>query len=83
MIKDMLKSKQKRLDRFGRQFEKAVDMVTRCIDHLTNINSSISESISEIQSYQSELSETCASLESAKQNNERVIRNFQALLNGE
>lgn len=80
---DFLNRSKKRLVRFGRKFDNAVSMITKLIDRLTSVNTMIDEEIRELDDYQQELVASRESLCSAKTNNERIIHNFNALLNGE
>ena len=54
------------LDSFNAQFDKAVSLIT--------------DTIQEIDDYQRELAETKDGLTAAREKNDRVIANFQALL---
>ena len=64
---DVLAQKKSRLDSYNAQFDKAVSLIT--------------DTIQEIDDYQRELAETKDGLTVAREKNERVIANFQALLN--
>lgn len=79
--KDILSQKRRRLNSYVSKFDKAVSLITRTIENLRNINRNISETIQEINEYQKELGETKAGLADAMEKNEKVIANFQALLN--
>lgn len=78
---DVLAQKKSRLDSYNAQFDKAVSLITDTIDNLGVISKNISDTIQEIDDYQRELAETKDELTVAREKNERVIANFQALLN--
>ena len=78
---DVLAQKKSRLDSYKAQFDKAVSLITDTIDNLGVISKNISDTIQEIDDYQRELAETKDGLTVAREKNERVIANFQALLN--
>ena len=78
---DVLAQKKSRLDSYNAQFDKAVSLITDTIDNLGVISKNISDTIQEIDDYQRELAETKDGLTVAREKNERVIANFQALLN--
>lgn len=78
---DVLAQKKSRLDSYNAQFDKAVSLITDTIDNLGAISKNISDTIQEIDDYQRELAETKDGLTVAREKNERVIANFQALLN--
>ena len=78
---DVLAQKKSRLDSYNAQFDKAVSLITDTIDNLGVISNNISDTIQEIDDYQRELAETKDGLTVAREKNERVIANFQALLN--
>ena len=78
---DVLAQKKSRLDSYNAQFDKAVSLITDTIDNLGVISKNISDTIQEIDDYQRELAETKDGLTVAREKNERVIVNFQALLN--
>ena len=78
---DVLAQKKSRLDSYNAQFDKAVSLITDTIDNLGVISKNISDTIQEIDDYQRELAETKDGLTVAREKNERVVANFQALLN--
>ena len=78
---DVLAQKKNRLNAYVAQFDKAVSLITDTIDNLGVINRNINDTIQEIDDYQRDLAETKAGLTVAREKNERVIANFQALLN--
>lgn len=78
---DVLAQKKNRLNAYVAQFDKAVSLITDAIDNLGVINRNINDTIQEIDDYQRELAETKDGLTVAREKNERVIANFQALLN--
>ena len=77
---DVLAQKKSRLDSYNAQFDKAVSLITDTIDNLGVISKNISDTIQEIDDYQRELAETKDGLTAAREKNDRVIANFQALL---
>lgn len=79
--KDVLSQKRAELDTYINQFNSAISMVTNTVASLSSINAGISEKIREIEEYQAELDATKTGLVDAKDQNERVIQNFNALLN--
>lgn len=78
---DVLTQKQSRLATYNTQFETAVSLITLTIDQLSGIVAGIDTTIQEIDDYQNELAATRSGLCDAKEKNQRVIRNFQSLLN--
>lgn len=77
---DVLAQKKNRLNSYVAQFDKAVSLITDTIDNLGVINGNINTTIQEIDEYQQELAETRTGLAEAKERNDKVIANFQALL---
>lgn len=77
---DVLAQKKSRLDSYNAQFDKAVSLITDTIDNLGVISKNISDTIQEIDDYQRDLAETKAGLTEARDKNDKVIANFQALL---
>lgn len=77
---DVLAQKKNRLNSYIAQFDKAVSLITDTIDNLGIINGNINTTIQEIDQYQQELAETRTGLAEAKERNDKVIANFQALL---
>ena len=77
---DVLKAKRKELGVYQTKFNNAVSLVSDAIQNLSEINNDISQKIIEIDEYQKELSQTREGLNNAKSKNEKVIRNFSALL---
>lgn len=77
---DVLAQKKNRLNAYVAQFDKAVSLITDTIDNLGVINGNINTTIQEIDEYQQELAETRTGLAEAKERNDKVIANFQALL---
>lgn len=78
---DVLAQKKNRLNAYVAQFDKAVSLTTDTIDNLGVINGNINSTIQEIDEYQQELAATRTGLAEAKERNDKVIANFQALLN--
>lgn len=77
---DVLAQKKNRLNSYVAQFDKAVSLITDTIDNLGVINGNINSTIQEIDEYQQELAATRTGLAEAKERNDKVIANFQALL---
>ena len=77
---DVLAQKKNRLDSYNAQFDKAVSLITDTNDNLGVISRNIADTIQEIDDYQRELAETKDGLTAAREKNDRVIANFQALL---
>lgn len=78
---NILAQKKKRLNSYVAKFDKAVSLITVTIDRLGVINSNINGTIQEIDECQQELAATRNGLTEAKARNDKVIANFQALLN--
>ena len=78
---DVLAQKRNQLNSYVAQFDKAVSLITDTIDNLGFINGNINSTIQEIDEYQQELAATRTGLAEAKERNDKVIANFQALLN--
>lgn len=78
---DVLAQKKGRLDSYNAQFDKAVSLITGTIANLGIISKNIADTIQEIDDYQRELTETKDGLIVAREKNDQVIANFQALLN--
>jgi len=78
---DVLAQNKNRLNAYVAQFDKAVSLITDTIDNLGVINGNINSTIQEIDEYQQELAATRTGLAEAKERNDKVIANFQALLN--
>jgi hypothetical protein len=81
--KDVLKQKQKELNTYIDWADTAISLVTSTIDTLGAINESIDTEIQEIDEYQAKLTATRSGLTSARAKNERIIKNFNALINAE
>lgn len=77
---DMLEQKKKSLNTYTAQFNTAVSAVTGIIDTLTQTSSNIEQTIAEINEYQKELDATTKGLRETKDKNDKVIKNFRALL---
>ena len=77
---DVLAQKKNQLNAYVAQFNRAVSLITDSIDNLGAINSNINSTIQEIDEYQQELAATRTGLAEAKDRNDKVIANFQALL---
>lgn len=79
-VQDMLEQKKKSLNTYTMQFDMAVSAVTGIIDALTQTSSSIEQTIAEINEYQKELDAPAQGLKCTKDKNDKVIKNFRALL---
>lgn len=79
--KDVLAQKKAELNTYVKMFNSAVSVVTNAVANLSSINNGISEKIKEIEEYQAELNNTMSGLVEARNQNDRVIKNFNALLN--
>ena len=77
---DVLQEKRKELNTYQTKFNSAVSLVNDTIHNLSELNKDITQKIAEIEDYQKELAETRDELDNAKSKNEKVIRNFSALL---
>ena len=77
---DMLEQKKKSLNTYTAQFNIAVSAVTGIIDTLTQTSSNIEQTIAEINEHQKELDTTTKGLRETKDKNDKVIKNFRALL---
>lgn len=80
---DMLEQKRKSLNTYVKQFDIAVSAVTTLLNTLTEANEGIDDTVAEITAYQRELEDTATGLLNAKAKNEKVIKNFSALLDVE
>lgn len=78
--KDVLQQKQKKLVDCKTQFDAAISVVTSAVKNINTINAEIQTTIQEIEEYQSQLDETKAGLKDTQKKNERIIKNFNALL---
>lgn len=77
---DILSTKKKELDIYVGRFTKTVSMITTAVESLEEINGNINDKIAEIDDYVNELNITRQSLGEAKSKNDKVIKNFKALL---
>ena len=78
--KDVLQQKQKKLVDCKTQFDAAISVVTSAVKNINTINAEIQTTIQQIEEYQSQLDETKAGLKDTQKKNERIIKNFNALL---
>jgi len=78
--KDVLQQKQKELADCQKQFGAAISLVTSTVNSLSQINDDIEVKVREIEEYQSQLNATKVGLKDTKSKNERIIKNFNALL---
>lgn len=77
---DVLQKKKEELAKFVDQYNDAVSMVTGTVTSLESLNESIEEKIKEIDEYQAELARTKDGLGETRSKNEKIIKNFKALL---
>lgn len=77
---DVLERKKDVLNTYVKQYDMAVSMVTGIVDALSEANTGIEQTITEIDAYQKELEVTAEGLRTAKERNTKVIGNFKALL---
>ncbi len=77
---DILLEKQGEVERLSRQANEAVDLVTRTISNLEDINRQLDSGMAEIDAYTKELSATRANLYKQRSNNAAIISNFSKLL---
>ena len=77
---DVLQQKQKELAECQEQCGAAISIVTSTIRNLNQINEQIDTKVKEIEEYQNQLDTTKSGLEDTKKKNERIIKNFNALL---
>ena len=78
--KDVLQQKQKELADCQKQFGAAISLVTSVVQGLNQINQQIVTKVQEIEEYQSQLTITKVGLEDTQKKNERIIKNFNTLL---
>ena len=78
---DILQEKQNEIARLTRQADEAVDLVSRTINNLQDINQQIDSAISEIDAYFQGLAAARASMSQERDNNVAIIANFSKLLN--
>lgn len=77
---DVLQTKNAELNAYIVQFDNAVSIVNNTVNSLEKISDGIKDKIQEIDDYQSELAKTREGLDNARIKNDKVIRNFKALL---
>lgn len=80
---DLLEEKRKELNAYVDMSGTAVSLVSSTVNNLKEINSLIDGKIKEIEDYQASLVETRAGLGDTKRKNEKIIKNFSALLEAE
>lgn len=80
---DILLEKQGEAERLSGQANEAVDLVTRTISNLEDINRQLDSGMAEIDAYTKELSATRAALHRQRSNNAAIISNFSKLLSME
>lgn len=77
---DVLQEKRKELVAYEIEYENAVSIVNNTVCSLEKISENIQMKIKEIDEYQEELSKTRTGLDTARERNEKVIKNFKSLL---
>lgn len=80
---DVLAKKQAELNTYVGQANAAISLVTSTVASLGAINENIDAKIREIDEHQAGLAATKSGLTDAKTKNERIIKNFNALLDVE
>lgn len=80
---DMLQQKQNELNTYVGRANATISIVTDTVAILAAINENIDDKIREIDEYQAGLDATKSGLTDARTKNERIIKNFNALLNVE
>lgn len=80
---DVLAKKQAELNTYVGQANAAISLVTSTVASLGAINENSDAKIREIDEYQAGLAATKSGLTDAKTKNERIIKNFNALLDVE
>lgn len=80
---DVLAKKQAELNTYVGQANAAISLVTSTVASLGAINENTGAKIREIDEYQAGLAATKSGLTDARTKNERIIKNFNALLNVE
>lgn len=80
---DVLQQKQNELNTYVGQANAAISIVTTTVATLGTINEHIDAKIREIDEYTAGLVATKSGLTDAKTKNERIIKNFNALLNAD
>lgn len=78
--KDVLAQKRQRLNTYSKKYDSAVSLVTGIIDILTQTSADIEDTIREIDEYTNELACTAGELQRTKEKNDKVIKNFRALI---
>lgn len=77
---DILLEKQNEVVRLAQQANEAVDLVTRTINDLEDINQQIDGALSEIDAYAQDLAATRSAMSKQRCNNAAIIANFSKLL---
>lgn len=77
---DNLAQKREQLALFRGQFDTAVAMVTQTIEDLDGLNINIDKTLEEIEDYQKNLEGLRLEMIDTRTKNEKVVKNFKALL---
>ena len=78
--RDILKEKSEAIRKLARLSQNAVDMVTRTISSLENINQEIDQAVDEIDRYSEDLMKTRQEMSDQREHNKAIISNFSKLL---
>jgi len=78
---DVLAEKNAKLNKLQYKAELAVSVVTSTISGLERINQELDDTINEIDSYVTQLTETRNSMNKNRKHNTAIITNFSKLLN--
>lgn len=82
-VQDILAEKQEKLRQLTDDADSAVDLVTRTISGLEQINMEIDDAMDDIDRYTRQLNETREQLSKNHQHNTAIIANFSKLLETE
>ena len=82
-VQDILAEKQEKLRQLTDDADSAVDLVTRTISGLEQINMEIDDAMDDIDRYTRQLNDTREQLSKNRQHNAAIIANFSKLLETE
>jgi DNA-binding protein YbaB len=82
-IKDILQQKQEELNSLQEVASSAFSLVTTTINCLSQINSEIDAKVADIEDYLKQFEATKAGFVETKTKNEKIIKNFNALIDAE
>lgn len=80
-IKDILQQKQEELNSLQEVASSAFSLVTTTVNRLSQINSEIDAKVADIEDYQKQFEATKSGFMETKTKNEKIIKNFNALIN--